>query len=219
MQSRLLLSRRRPRDLDRAVLADRIVHAVGIAAAVAGGILLLARAALSPVPGQLLPVVVYVGGLLAMLVSSGAYHVWGSSRHREWLRRIDHAAIFVMIAGTYTPLAVLALARPWDIVLTAAAWTAAAGGVILKLVQPHRIESISVGLYLLLGWMGVIVIGQLLSSVETMALLMLLIGGLVYSGGVVFHLSSRRYHVALWHGCVLLGAAFHYVAIASLVQA
>ena len=67
--------------------------------------------------------------------------------------------------------------------------------------------------------MGVIVIGQLLSSVETMALLMLLIGGLVYSGGLAFHLSSRRYHVALWHGCVLLGAAFHYVAIASLVQA
>jgi len=206
------------RRLDREVLADRIVHAVGIAAAVAGGAVLLARAAGSAVAGQLLPVLVYVAGLLAMLVCSGLYNVWQSHRYRDWFRRLDHAAIFVMIAGTYTPLAVLALDPPWDVALTAAAWTAAAIGVGLKLARPQRIESISIALYLLLGWMGVVAVKELLSAVATGTLLMILAGGLVYSGGVVFHLSSRRYHVVLWHGCVLVGAAFHYVAIASLIR-
>lgn len=213
---RLVSRTRHP--LDREVLADWIVHAAGIACGSVGGIALLAMAAHSADRGQIASVGVYVSGLLAMLVCSALYHVWRSYRHRDWLRRFDHAAIFVMIAGTYTPIAVLAVGRPWDTVILAAVWAVAFVGVVLKLVQPKAIESISVALYLLQGWIGLLALGELLASVPARALVMILLGGLVYSGGVVFHLSSRRYNLALWHGCVLVGAAFHYMAVVSLLQ-
>ena len=198
--------------------ADRVVHAVGLVGGLAGGATLIVMAARSAVAGQLAPVLAYVAGLLAMLGCSAAYNVWSTHRHREWLRRLDHAAIFTMIAGTYTPIAILALRSPWDIALTAAAWIAATAGAVLKLVRPRRVEAISIVLYLALGWMGLLVARELVSSVSTVPLLMILAGGLVYSGGIVFHLSSRRYHVALWHASVLLGATLHFAAIASLIQ-
>ena len=206
------------RALDGEQIADRIVHGIGVTAGVAAAASLIIAAARSPIGGQLVPVLAYAAGLLAMLGCSAAYHVWNTHRHREWLRRLDHAAIFTMIAGTYTPIALLALRSPWDIMLTATAWTAATAGVVLKLAWPHRIESISIALYLLLGWVGLIALSELLASIAAETLLLILIGGLVYSGGVVFHLSSRRYHEALWHASVLLGATFHFFAIASLVQ-
>lgn len=213
---------RRPGDarptLDGERLADRLVHAIGFVGGLTGSAILVVRAATSAVEGQLLPVLAYVSGLLAMLGCSAVYHVWGKDRRREWSRRLDHAAIFVMIAGTYTPIAMLALRAPWDVALTAAVWTAAAAGVVLKLTQPHRIESISVALYLLLGWIGLAALKELLASVATGTLVMILIGGLIYSGGLVFHLSSRRFNQALWHASVLLAAAFHFMAIASLIQ-
>jgi hemolysin III len=140
-----------------------------------------------------------------------------SHPRRDWLRRLDHAAIFVMIAGTYTPIAMLALDRPWDLAVTLAVWAVAAAGVALKLLRPQSIEKVSVALYLLQGWIGLIALHELWAAVPQWALLMILLGGLVYSGGVIFHLSVRRYSLALWHGCVLVGATFHYIAIASLI--
>jgi hemolysin III len=212
------LSAARTRRLDGERLADGIVHAVGVAGGLAGGAILLVMAGRSAVPGQLAPVLAYVAGLLAMLGCSAAYHLWTAHRHRDWLRRLDHAAIFAMIAGTYTPIAILALRAPWNVALTAAAWIAAIAGMVLKLVQPRRIESISVALYLLLGWMGLVAVQELLASVATGTLLMILAGGLIYSGGVLFHLSSRRFHRALWHASVLLAAACHFAAVASLIR-
>jgi hemolysin III len=206
----------RPHRLDREIVADRIVHALGLVAGLVGGAVLLARAAASPSPA-LLPVAVYVAGLLAMLGGSAAYHLGKSHRHRDWLRRLDHAAIFVMIAGTYTPVAALGLERPWDLAIIAAVWAVAAVGVVLKLIKPQSIERVSVALYLLQGWIGLLVLEQLWASVPLSVLIMILLGGLAYSGGVIFHLSVRRYSRALWHSSVLVGAAFHYVAIAQLI--
>lgn len=204
--------------LDREVLADWIVHAVGLVGGLVGGIGLFVMAAGSPA-SQIVPVGVYVAGLLAMLTCSALYHVLHRHPRRDWLRRLDHAAIFVMIAGTYTPIAMLTLDRPWNLAVTAAVWTVAAVGVVLKLVRPHAIERISVALYLLQGWIGLVVLHKLWAAVPASVLLMILLGGLVYSGGVIFHLSVRRYNRALWHGSVLVGATFHYIAIASLVAA
>jgi hemolysin III len=98
-----------------------------------------------------------------------------------------------------------------------AVWTVAGVGVVLKLVRPRAIESISVALYLLQGWIGLFALQDLLASVPADVLMMILLGGLVYSGGVVFHLSARRYSLALWHACVLVGAGLHYIAIVSLM--
>ncbi|HZB53551.1 MAG TPA: hemolysin III family protein, partial [Reyranella sp.] len=116
----------------RELLADVAVHALGLALGAAGVIAML----LATERSQLLPVTVYLAGLLAMLGCSAVYNVWRSCRWREWLRRLDHAAIFVMIAGTYTPLA-LRLPAGWAVGLTTGVWTAALVGVAAKLFQPR----------------------------------------------------------------------------------
>lgn len=211
METRAVIERRE-------LLADLVVHVVGLVLGVAGALAMLLAAARSSQRGQLLPIAVYLGGLLAMLSCSALYNVWRSCRRREWLRRLDHAAIFVMIAGTYTPLT-LRLPESWALGLTAGVWLAAAMGVAAKLWQPHRIEALSIALYLALGWIGVVAIEPLLASLERSTLVLLLAGGVVYSGGVIFHLSvHRHYSRALWHGSVLVAAVLHYVAIASLLE-
>jgi hemolysin III len=203
---------------DRPLRADAAVHALGLLLGVVGAVAMVIVAAQSPGRGQMAPVLVYVAGLLAMLGCSAAYNLLITSPRREWLRRFDHAAIFVMIAGTYTPLTVLKLREPWSSGLTAVMWSAAALGVAAKLLQPRRIESLSVVLYLLMGWIGLFAIDELLASVERAPLLLLLAGGVVYSLGTIFHLSSRlRYQQALWHASVLLAASIHYAAILLLL--
>lgn len=204
------------------IMADGIVHAVGVVGGLVGGIALLAMAALSPTHGTVAPVAVYVAGLMAMLVCSALYHfhrhrLHAEHRRRDWLQRLDHAAIFAMIAGTYTPLALLALARPWNVIVTASVWAVAAVGIAAKLIRARLVQRISVPLYLLQGWMGLFALRELVAALSPATLGLLLAGGLVYSGGVVLHLSSRRYSVALWHCCVLSGAGCHYAAIASLI--
>ena len=205
--------------IDRETLADWIVHAIGLVCGLVGGFGLFAMAVSSPAEAPLVPVGVYVAGLLAMLICSALYHVLQAHPRRDWLRRLDHAAIFVMIAGTYTPIAALGLAWPWDVAVISSVWVVAAVGVVLKLIRPQSIEAVSVALYLLQGWIGLVAAQELWTSVPLRVLVMILLGGLVYSGGVIFHLSVRRYSRALWHGCVLIGATFHYFAIASLIAA
>ena len=211
---------------DPARRADAIVHALGVGLGAIGATVLLVAAARTGVTGQFVPVLVYVVGLIAMLGFSAAYNLREArsasrdDRWRDWLRRFDHAAIFVMIAGTYTPLVLLRLPEPWASGLTVAIWTAAVLGIAAKLLRPRGIETVSVVLYLLMGWIGLVAIDPLLASVERGALILVLVGGLVYSGGVVFHLSSRmRYQRALWHASVLIAASIHYAAILSLVVA
>lgn len=198
--------------------ADAAVHAAGLCLGLAGAVVMLVAATGAPQGGQLAPAIVYIVGLLAMLGCSAIYNVWHSCRWREALRRLDHAAIFVMIAGTYTPLAVR-LPGAWSIGLTAGVWLAAAAGVAAKLFQPRRIEAISVVLYLALGWIGLIAVEPLVTSLDSTTLALLLAGGVIYSAGVVFHLArSLPYGRALWHGAVLLAASVHYAALLSIVE-
>ena len=210
--------------LDPARRADAFVHALGLTLGAIGATVLLVAAARRDGAGQFVPILVYVVGLIAMLGFSAAYNLRGfrsgpgEDRWRDWLRRFDHAAIFVMIAGTYTPLVLLRLPEPWATGLTVAIWSAAALGIAAKLLRPRGIETVSVVLYLAMGWIGLVAIDPLLASVEHGALILVLAGGLVYSGGVVFHLSSRmRYQRALWHASVLIAASIHYAAIFALV--
>jgi hemolysin III len=197
--------------------ADMVVHAAGVCLGLAGAVVLLMTAIDSPQSGQVAPTCIYIAGLLAMLSCSAIYNVWRSCRWREWLRRFDHAAIFVMIAGTYTPLTVR-LPGAWSVGLTAGIWLAAAAGVVAKLCQPRRVEAMSVVLYLALGWAGVVAVGPLLESFSGLTLVLILAGGLIYSAGVIFHLAkSLPYARALWHGCVLVAACVHYAAQLSVL--
>ena len=124
-----------------------------------------------------------------------------------------------MIAGTYTPFTVIGLAGGWAIGMTIAVWAIALLGIVLKLSIPaSRFEGLSTGLYLAFGWIGFIAVGPLIASVGVPLLVLLGIGGLVYSVGAIFHvLEGLPYQKAIWHGSVLVAAGIHYAAIVGLV--
>jgi hemolysin III len=193
--------------------ADRVIHALGIGLGTIGAIALVWVAAIDGQPGDLAPVLIYAAGLLAMLGCSAAYNVFHTSGRREWLRRFDHAAIFAMIAGTYTPFTTR-LASGWSSGLTAVIWAIAAAGIALKLWQPRRIETISIVLYLALGWIGLAAAGPFMAALDARTLVLLASGGIVYTAGVIFHLWRRLpYQNAIWHGFVLVAAGIHYLAV------
>jgi hemolysin III len=199
--------------VSRELAADRVIHGVGICLGVIGAIVLVWLTAIEGHPGDLVPILIYSAGLLAMLGCSAAYNVFHTSGRREWLRRFDHAAIFAMIAGTYTPFTTR-LGSSWASGLTAVIWTVAAIGIALKLWQPRRIETISILLYLALGWIGLAAAGPFMAALDARTLALLALGGIVYTAGVVFHLWHRLpYQNAIWHGFVLVAAGMHYLAV------
>lgn len=203
--------------MTRELIADRVVHVVGIGLGVAAAVVLVLVTAIAGGPDDLFPILIYSFGLLAMLGCSAAYNVFRTSMRRDWLRRFDHAAIFAMIAGTYTPFTTR-LSGGWAAGLTAAIWAIAAAGIVLKLWQPRRIETISIVLYLALGWIGLAAVGPFLAALDGRTLALLALGGIVYTAGVVFHLWHRLpYQNAIWHGFVLVAASVHYVAVIGLV--
>jgi hemolysin III len=157
---------------------------------------------------------VYCAGLMAMIGCSALYHLSGATPSKALFRRLDHAAIFLMIAGTYTPFALNTIGGFEGFSLLAFVWVCAVCGIILKLSNPGTIERASVAFYLLLGWSGFAMANHLLSAVPTRTLLLLAAGGILYTVGVVFYLSERLpYHKAIWHGFVLSAAACHYLAV------
>lgn len=197
-------------------MADGLVHLVGIVGAVAGVGVLLGIALLRGDAAEFTVLSIYGGGLLAMLGCSAAYNLTPTERWRDLLRRFDHAAIFAMIAGTYTPFTVLHLDGLWGAGLTAVIWSAAASGIALRLWWPNRCEPCFIALYLALGWIGVVAIGPLLSSLGFWTVALIVTGGLLYSAGVVFHVWERLpFQRAVWHSFVIAAAGTHYAAVLS----
>ena len=192
---------------------DAIIHVAGVLFAINGGLWLLYHVTGLSV---LVSVSVYCAGLFAMLTASAAYNLWPHGNTKDWLRRFDHAAIFIMIAGTYTPFAVNRLEQPMGDAILALIWFGTTVGVALKLVTPRRFELASLGLYLGLGWLIVTVIRPLSATMAAADFWLLVAGGLIYSMGVFFYLAERiPYHKAIWHGLVLLAVILHFTAIAS----
>lgn len=208
------------RELSRRELsADRTVHILGLTIGVAGSATLILTTAIEAHWTAFLTVLVYTAGLLAMLSFSAAYNLGQQSRHRRFLRRLDHAAIFAMIAGTYTPFTILALDDGWRIGMTVVVWGLASIGIAVKLFAPtQRSTRISAFLYLALGWIGVVALGPFLRNLSPLVLILLGIGGGLYSFGVVFHALERLpYQNAIWHAFVLAAAIVHFAAVYSVV--
>jgi hemolysin III len=198
----------------RECIADGCVHAIGVPAALTGAILLVVLAAEFAAAGEVGSVIVYALALLLMLGFSAAYNLWRPSRVKGWLRRLDHSAIFVMIAGTYTPFMTQLRDVGLSIGLGAGVWSGAVAGVALKLLAPGRYDRLSVVLYLALGWSVIVAIGPLVEALPTSAMALLAAGGALYTVGVVFHLwESLPFQNAIWHGFVLAAAGCHYGAV------
>jgi hemolysin III len=195
-------------------MADGCVHFLGVTASLAASVTLIVLAAHILPAHSVIPLGVYGAGLVAMFVCSAGYHLIRKERPKELFRHLDHAAIFVMIAGTYTPFALLNMGGAWGIGLLSAVWAIALIGVATRLAFPRAFERLSVPLYLAQGWAVLVAIKPLALSVPTLALVLIGIGGALYTVGVLFHLWHRLpYHNAIWHGFVLVAAGVHYAAI------
>lgn len=198
----------------REIVADGVVHAIGIAAGTIGSIVLIVIAAMKGSAVGVIAVSIYALGMILMFSCSALYNLARKSRHRELFRRLDHSGIFLMIAGTYTPFTLVMLNGAWSVAMTAAVWTVAALGIVIKLLWPKRLEGVTTGLYIALGWAGVIAFEPLFLTVGVAALVLLGVGGALYMAGVVFHLWERLpYQNAIWHGFVVAAAGTHYSAI------
>jgi hemolysin III len=206
---------RKDRSLSLAELvADGIVHAVGIVAAIAAGSVLLAFALFKTAPAEFPALVIYVGSLVAVLSISMAFNLWPVTRMKMLLARLDQAAIFLFIGGTYTPfLAVIGQTAQTTLMLVLI-WSASLVGVALKLLVPERFGRLAIPLYLAIGWSGVLVFQALAAALPPVSLWLVVAGGVVYSLGIVFHLWERlRFQNALWHVFVVIGAMLHLGAI------
>jgi hemolysin III len=199
-------------------IADACVHAAGVAfSIVAAAFLIIGAIGVLPA-AMLIGLIVYSIGLIGMFAASAAYNLASRHRLKEWLRRLDHAAIFVMIAGSYTPFA-LVVGGVAGHAMLAAVWGIAAAGVIINLRHPRRFEKVSVVLYLFQGWIVVLAFNSIVASLPRDALALLISGGVVYTVGVGFHLMERlRFHNAIWHVFVLAGAVCQFVAVHSAVM-
>jgi len=200
---------------DRAeVLVDGIVHGVGVILGVVGAAVLIALALRSPGIGDVSAAGVYAVGLVAMLGMSATYNLWPVSRVKWVLRRFDHSAIYLLIAATYTPFIARLKDGALSFGLLAGVWATALVGIALKLALPGRFDRLSIALYLLLGWSGVMMYQPVSMALPASALWLLGAGGLLYTGGVIFHMwESLRFQNAIWHGFVVLAAGCHYTAV------
>jgi hemolysin III len=194
-------------------LADWWVHAVGLAAAAIGGAVLVGLAVASGRAGLATATGLYALTLIGMLACSATYNLTRISPARPFLRRLDEAAIFLMIAGCYTPFTTQRFTGGWAIGMTTLVWSMALAGVAAKLLVRRLPDRLWTLLYVAFGWVAVIAIRPMIMDVPTRALVLLVIGGLLYtSGTLVFH-SRLPFRRAIWHGFVVSGAATHYAAI------
>ena len=193
------------------IRADALVHGAGIAGALLGSMVLLAHAGVSWVLAS------YVFGLTATLVLSAAYNLTSPSQLKWILRRFDHSAIYLLIAGTYTPLLPFLPDPTQSWTLGLVTWLGAAFGVLVKFVFPGRFDRLAILVYLALGWVGVTAAGAFTQVLPLSVTGLIVAGGVLYTAGVVFHIWERlKFHNAIWHGFVAAAAACHFAAITLL---
>ena len=193
--------------------ADLIVHIVALTFALFGGGVALGLAVNHGLLGKVAAITIYAIGMIAMLAFSMAYN-FAVPRWQPFLRRLDHAGIFLMIAGSYTPFTTQDLTGAWAWGMTAAVWSIAGLGALGKMVFMHLDRRFWIGLYLALGWLVVVALKPMLDSVTWVALLLLGLGGLLYTTGVVFYVNKRlKFARAIWHGHVVAAAGAHWAAV------
>lgn len=199
----------------REIVADGVVHCLGVALGLAGAAALVVTALAAHLGwGARAAIIVYAAALVSMLAVSAIYNLHPVSPRKWLLRRADHALIYLMIAGTYTPLVALVGTGGTAYALLAFIWIVAGIGIALKLLLPGQFDRLSIALYLLLGWSGVFAYESVIAALQPTALWLLATGGLLYSLGVVFHVwRTLPFQNAIWHAFVLLATACHYGTI------
>lgn len=199
-------------------VADGTIHVISVAASVAALTALLIIGIQTDTAPMVAGFAIYGVALVATFGFSAGYHLIGRPKLKEVFRRLDHAAIFLMIAATYTPFVLIKMDNAWGLGLLAVVWAIAAIGIAIKLFLPRFVDGLSTALYLVQGWAVLVAWEPLQSALPATALRLLMVGGVLYTVGVVFHLWNQLpYQNAIWHGFVLSAASCHFTAVIGLV--
>jgi hemolysin III len=195
-------------------IAHAITHGVGLLLGIAGLVVLVVLASVRGNAWHVVSASVYGATLVLLYASSTLYHAIPAPKAKGVFRTLDHAAIYLLIAGTYTPFTLVNLRGGWGWTLFGLVWGLAALGIVLEAVAKRRMRILSVVLYIGLGWLIAIAVKPLLSSVEAGGIALLVLGGLAYTVGVIFYGWRRLpYHHAVWHLFVMAGSVLHYFAV------
>ena len=195
-------------------IANSITHGVGALLSIGGLAVLVGFASLRGDVWHIASCSIFGSTLILLYVASTLYHSIPLPNIKGILRMIDHAAIYLLIAGTYTPFMLVNLRGPWGWSLFCTIWGIALAGILLKTTSFGRLPGISLSLYLAMGWIVVIAIKPMLAVLDKGGLELLLLGGLAYTGGVVFYAWKKLpYSHAIWHLFVMAGSCFHFFAI------
>ena len=199
-------------------IASALTHGLGAAAALAGGAVLITLAAIYGDAWQLGAAITFGVTLLLLYLASTLYHSIQHPVAKGRLKVFDHCAIYLLIAGTYTPFTLIGLRGPWGWGLFAAIWTLALAGVVFKLFYTGRFKTLSTLIYVAMGWLVLVAIKPMLSSLDGWTIGWLLAGGVFYTLGTYFyHRESIRYAHAIWHLFCIAGSVCHYVAVMAQV--
>jgi len=195
-------------------IANSITHGLGIVLAIAGLAVLVAFATLHGDAWHVVACSIFGATLIVQYTTSTLYHSIHAERVKPVLRALDHSAIFLLIAGTYTPFTLVNLRGPWGWSLFTAIWAIGLAGISLRLILKGRLHGLVVALYIAMGWAAVVAIRPMLEHVGLGGLLLLAGGGLAYTAGVGFYKWRRLpYNHAIWHGFVLVGSCLHFFAV------
>lgn len=202
----------------REELCNAITHGIGAVASLAGGAVLVTLAAVSGGARQVVGAGVFAATLVLLYVASTLYHAIPVARVKARLKVLDHCAIFLLIAGTYTPFTLVALRGAWGWALFGTVWGLATLGVVFKLFFTGRFRVLSTALYIALGWIVIVAYRPLAAAMTPATLAWLVAGGAAYTLGTVFYMSRRiPYSHGIWHLFVLLGSACHFAAVLCVV--
>jgi hemolysin III len=211
------MERPEPRDAERFTAAEELAHSLthgaGLVLGVFALVLLIVFAVRKGTPIHVISCTVYGSTLVLMYASSTLYHALPVGRGKRVFEVLDHASIFLLIAGTYTPFALVTLEGGLGWSLFAVIWTLALGGVLLEAVSRERLRRLKLLLYLLMGWGIVGAARPLVRELPPGGLFLLLAGGLFYTFGVVFYVWRRPFHHVVWHLFVLAGSICHFLAV------
>jgi len=201
--------------LHREEIANALTHGLGVVLAIGAGAVLITQAALQTGARELVAVSVFVGALILLYSASTLYHLASSPTLKSRLKILDHCAIFLLIAGTYTPFTIAAMRGGWGWSLFGVIWGLALVGIVLKLFFTGRFRYLSTATYIGMGWLVVVAFVPLTQALEPAALGWLIAGGVSYTAGTVFYHNHRLpYAHAIWHLFVLGGSVCHFVAVA-----
>ena len=202
------------RGMPKEEIANSISHGLGLVLALVAVPVLVLSAMRAGDVRFLIGVSVFGATMVLLYLASTLYHSVTHEAAKHWFRLFDHTAIFLLIAGSYTPFALGVLRGPWGWSMLAAVWTLAIVGITLKIIARTRHSRISIVLYVLMGWLAVVATKPILELIPLPGILLILAGGIAYTGGLAFFAAHRiRYNHFIWHLFVIAGTVCHFFAV------